>query len=226
MSAAFSKQDPASLYRPFGRVRGFMVGLAGLVLILAGSAAAQTLSVEEAERLVRSVYYEGMPEELAARIGPAGAARLVEMLADSEEASSHAQIMLALGLCGSPDAMAAIESWMAVPRSGEVDRKTFRAWQVLPYALGHLARSDRRALRRLERLIHEDAPNWTFRQHRGARLRRLTRDSAVASLAETGLPEARSMLDRAARNASDAQFEEHLRAARARHAERAREVAR
>jgi hypothetical protein len=196
------------------------------VLVLSGAASAQTLSVEETEQLVRAVYFEGMPAEPATRIGPAGAARLVEMLDDPEERASHGQIMLALGLCGSPSAMGAIEAWIAEPRLGEIDRETFRAWQALPFALGHLARFEPRALRRLETLMNEDAPGWTFRRFRGARLRRLARDSAATSLAETGLPEARRMLDRAGRNASDAQFEEHLREARVLHAERAREVAR
>lgn len=206
--------------------RTLSIAVACLALVLAGATSAQTLSIEETEQLVRATYFEGMPEEEATRIGPTGAARLVEMLADPEERSSHGQIMLALGLCGSPSALAAIETWIAQPRVGEVDRKTFRAWQALPFALGHLARSDPRALRRLETMMNEAAPEWTFRRYRGARLRRLERDSAVTSLAETGLPEARQMLDRASQNASDAQFEQHLRDARALHAERALEVAR
>ncbi len=196
------------------------------VLALAGVASAQNLSVEETEQLVRAVYFEGMPEESASRIGPAGAQRLVEMLADPEERASHGQIMLALGLCGSPAAMAAIEDWIARPRPREIDREAFRAWQSVPFALGHLAQFDPLALSRLERLMNEDTPDWTFRHYRGARLRRLARDSAATSLAETGLPEARRMLDRAGRNTSDPQFEVHLRELRMRHAQRAREVAR
>jgi hypothetical protein len=208
---------------PFGQIL-FLILIN--VLVLPGAASAQRLSVEETEELVRAAYFEGMPEEAATRIGPAGAARLVEMLDDPEERSSHGQIMLALGLGGSPSALAAIETWIAEPRLGEIDRETFRAWQALPFALGHLARSDPRALQRLETLMNAEAPDWTFRRFHGARLRRLARDSAATSLAETGLPEARRMLDRVRRNTSDARFEEHLREARALHAERARELAR
>jgi hypothetical protein len=220
-----------------------------LALAAAGVAAAQTLTVPETEALVRASYFEGMPEEPATRIGPAGAERLVEMLFDPEEERSHAQILLALGLCGSPDAMSAIRAWseslygtaafdraaalsraatpdrIAAPRSGEIDRNTFKAWQALPYAFGHLARFDRRAVAHLEILINAEAPGWTFRHHRGPRLRDLARRSAATSLALTGLPEARRVLDRAGRDASDARFEDHLRNARALHAERAREVA-
>ena len=65
-----------------------------------GVAAAQRLTIPETEALVRVSYFEGMPEEAAARIGPAGAERLAEMLFDPEEGRSHGQILSALGLCG------------------------------------------------------------------------------------------------------------------------------
>lgn len=202
-----------------------------------GVAAAQRLTIPETEALVRVSYFEGMPEEAAAQIGPAGAERLVEMLFDPEEGRSHGQILLALGLCGSPGAMTAILRWNAIlsesatldrvatPRTGEIDRDLFKAWQAFPYALGHLAHFDRRAIVHLETLMNAAAPSWTFRHHRGARLLDLARRSAATSLALTGLPEARRALDRASRNASDAPFEEHLRNALALHAERIREVA-
>jgi hypothetical protein len=196
-----------------------------LALAAPGAATAQMLTIAETEDLVRAEYFEGMPEEEAMWIGPAGARRLVEMLTDPEESRSHGQILLALGLCGSPDAMAAIVGRIEMPRTGEIDRDTFKAWQALPYALGHLARHDRRAIGQLERLMNADAPDWTFRHHRGARLFRLARRAAANSLAETGLPEARGALDRAGRDVSDARFQEHLQSVRALHAERARERA-
>lgn len=201
-----------------------------------GVAAAQRLTIPETEALVRVSYFEGMPEEAAARIGPAGAERLAEMLFDPEEGRSHGQILLALGLCGWPGAMTAILRWNAIlsesatldrvatPRTGEIDRDLFKAWQAFPYALGHLAHFDRRAIVHLETLMNAAAPSWTFRHHRGARLLDLARRSAATSLALTGLPEARRALDRASRNASDAAFEEHLQNALALHAERIREV--
>lgn len=201
-----------------------------------GVAAAQRLTIPETEALVRVSYFEGMPEEAAARIGPAAAERLAEMLFDPEEGRSHGQILLALGLCGWPGAMTAILRWNAIlsesatldrvatPRTGEIDRDLFKAWQAFPYALGHLAHFDRRAIVHLQALMNAAAPSWTFRHHRGARLLDLARRSAATSLALTGLPEARHALDRASRNASDAAFEEHLRNALALHAERIREV--
>jgi hypothetical protein len=206
-----------------------------------GMVVAQMLTVPETEALVRASYFEGMPEERAARIGPAGAERLIEMLLNPEEGPNHNQILLALGLSGSPDALAAILDWTAILDGAEaldgaatneiatldevatLDRDTFKAWQALPYALGHLARFDRRAVVHLDALMNAKAPSWTFRHYRGARLRDLARRSAATSLALTGLPEARSALDRAGGRASDPRFEAHLRNVRALHAERARE---
>lgn len=202
-------------------------------------AVAQMLTVAETEALVRASYFEGMPEDDAARIGPAGAERLVEMLLDPAEGRSHNQILLALGLCGSPGALAAILDWTTaldgvaavdgvatLNKVATLDRNTFKAWQALPYALGHLAHSDRRAVGLLETLMNAEAPGWTFRHYTGARLVDLARRSAATSLALTGLPEARGALDRAGGRASDARFEAHLRNVRALHAERVREVAR
>ncbi len=196
-----------------------------MVLVLSGAwpAKAQTLSVEETETLVRSVYYEGMPEEQAARIGPAGCARLVEMLATSEESRSHGQILVAIGICGPPGGFEAIRDWADMPRVGEIDRATFRAWQALPYALGHLARRDRRALARLEtRLNDAEAPSWTFRHHRGARLVAQSRRSAATGLALTGLSAAREALDRAEARVTERGFRAHLEDARRLHRQSAR----
>jgi hypothetical protein len=164
--------------------------------------------------LVRVRWYEGLPEEEASRIGPEGAMRLIEMLGDPAERRSHANILLALGLSGQPGAFDAICEWADRPRSGEIDRDTFRAWQALPFALGDLAPHDRRAVGRLARLLDADAPDWRFRHHRGARLANQARWAAARALASTGLPEARAALENAGRNRSDPAFLEHLEAMR------------
>ena len=204
--------------------------VASLLSIGPAPARAQTLSVAEAEALVRARYFEGLPEAEAARIGPEGAARLVEMLADPEEKPNHAQILLALGLCGAPDALLAIRQWRArAPQAGEIDRDAFRAWQALPYALGHLARFDRRALVDLEALMNEPAPDWTFLHHGGARLLRENRRAVATALEMTGLPEARRVLDRAVGPgavASDPELAAHVRSLRALPVERAGAVGR
>jgi hypothetical protein len=184
----------------------------------------QTLGVEESEQLVRAQWFEGLPEDEAARIGPEGAARLMEMLADPEDREHHANILVALGLSAQPGVFEAIAAWADRPRVGELDRSTFRAWQALPYALGHLAHRDPRALERLEsRLLTDPAPTWHFRHHRGARLARQSRRAAASALALSGLPAARRALDRAGRDVSDADLEAHLESMRALHAQRALE---
>jgi len=189
--------------------------LMGLILVAPGQATAQALSVEETVSLVRGVYYEGMPEEQAARIGPAGCVRLIEMLADPLERRSHAQVLLAIGICGPAGGFEAIRDWAEAPREGEVDRATFRAWQALPYALGRLAHRDPRALARLEAQLSEsEPPSWTFRHHRGARLVSQSRRSAATCLARTGMPEAGAALDRARDDAPDRAFRDHLEGAR------------
>ena len=212
------------------RAPALLVACACLVassLAVPGASQAQLLSVEETERLVRAVYFEGMPEEAAAVIGPEGCERLVEMLGDPEERASHGQIMLAIGICGPAGGFEAIRDWADAERSGEVDRETFRAWQALPFALGHLARHDRRAVARLERDLNaSEAPDWTFRHHRGARLVSNGRRSAASGLALTGLPEAEAALERAGGRFSDQDFEAHLSRARALHGQRAAERAR
>jgi len=205
----------------------FLACLALLGPALPRIAEAQALSVHETEELVRRTWFEGMPREETARIGPAGARRLLEMLADPAERENDGRILIALGVSAPPGALVAIEAWQAaMPSGGEIDRATFRAWQALPFALGDLALHDSEAIPRLEAFMNADPPAWTFRQHRGARLARLARRGAASALAETGLPEAGRALDRAGRNASDPGFEAHLDAMRALYRQRALERAR
>ena len=202
---------------------GPMALLVCLVLSLPGGATAQMLTADETIALVRSIHFEGMPEEEALRVGPDGAALLIEMLDDPSEAATHANILIVLGLCGQPGSFEAIVRWASVVHEGEIDRDTFRAWQVSPYAFGYAARYDRRAIARLEANFVAQDPGWTFRHHRGARLIRQSRRATATALAMTGLPEAASALDRAGRNATDIEFEQHLRGARAMHRQRAAE---
>jgi hypothetical protein len=176
-----------------------------------GDAWAQSLSVEETEDLVRIVYFEGMPEAEVGRIGPEGCARLVEMLGDSKERANHGRILVAIGRCRPAGGFEAIRDWAEVRHEGEIDRATFRAWQALPYALGHLAEDDPRALAMLEaRLSDRVVPAWTFRHHRGSRLVNQSRRSAATSLALTGLPGAGEALQRAGRSVQDERFREYL----------------
>lgn len=195
--------------------------MVGFVALLPGEAPAQELDVAESVALVRALHLEGIPEERARSVGADGAARLVEMLSDPSEAPAHANILIVLGLCGRPGAFDAISAWAAIEREGEIDRDTFRAWQALPFALGHLAEVDRRAVAKLERRLDDPAPRWTFRHHRGPRLHQQGRRAAASALGMTGLPEAQDVLDRAEARETDVEFERHLRGARDANARRA-----
>lgn len=214
--------QPAHI-RAAARIAVTLIWILGFASISAAESGTQTLTVAETELLVRAVHFEGMPEEDGRRVGPEGAARLIEMLGDPAESSSHANILIALGLSGQPGTLDVIADWATIPREGEIDRDEFRAWQALPYALSHAAQSDGRAVAMLEAKLEEDAPSWTFRHHRGARLHDLTRRAAATALGMTGLPAAGRVLDRAGRRVSDSKFEEYLRGARNLHARRAKD---
>lgn len=214
--------DGAGLRVVLGRL-AVVVWTVGVLLAASGDGRAQggALSLGETEDLVRARHYEGLPEEEAQQIGPEGCARLVEMLADPEEARHHAQILLAIGHCGPEGGLEAIAAWADRPREGEIDRATFRAWQALPFALARLADHDARAVARLTaRLADERPPRWTFRHHRGDRLVKLNRRAAALGLAETDDPAAEAALERAARDARDGSLRAHFERARERHRER------
>ena len=202
-----------------GVLRGAAIGMALQVALAVGPATAQTssgaavLGVDEAEALVRRVDYEGMPEDEAARIGPAGAARLVEMLADPAERPHQARILVALGSCGGPGALEAMKTWLeALPATGELDRATFRAWQNLPFALGRLAHREPRAVAELVARFEAAPPGWSFRHFKGEPLRQLEQRASVTALAHTRLPEAARSLANLARGAHPPALAEHLRA--------------
>ena len=201
-----------------------------LLSVVPGLATAQRLSIGETEDLVRMRHYEGLPEEQAERIGSEGCARLIQLLGDPEEARSHAEILLAIGHCGPAGGLEAIVAWADQPRQGEIDRATFRAWQALPFALAKLAEHDPRAVARLSaQLENEDAPRWTFRHHRGERLRKLRREAAADCLADTDHPDSDAALGRAARRVTDPGLRAHIEQARERRRarrDRAREAGR
>jgi len=151
---------------------------------------------DEAEALVRTVYYEGLPPDAAAALDDAGIARLGEMLADPLEAATHGNIVDALGWSGHPGAFPLLQRYAAEAPEGEVDRDAFRARSRLPQAMGRLARSDARALAWL--LAEEkrsDAPGWWFRQQRGAHLSTLLQEQLLTGLALSGAPAARAAIE-------------------------------
>lgn len=168
--------------------------LTAALLAAATPAASAELDAAQTEELVRTLWYEGLPFEEAAKIGPEGAAALVALLADPSESAVHANALLALGISGQPGAYEAIDAWARAPRDGEVDRSVFRAWQTLPHALGHLARRDPRALDALAARLAPAAVSWRFRHFDAARLREMERRGVASALGSSGLSLARALL--------------------------------
>ena len=148
------------------------------------------------------------------------------MLADPAEAAHHANILMALAGSSHAGAYEAIARWAVLPRTGEVDRDTFRAWQVLPHALGTLSKRDGRALDLLESQLESQPGGWRFRHHDADQVAQLTRRAAATGLARSGLPRAEALLRAAEQRATDAAFRRHLRKARDLHQRRREGVAR
>jgi len=178
----------------------------------------------DAEALARTVYIEGVPYAAARTLDEAGVARLIEMLGDEAEARQHAQIAELLGMSGRPGAYEAISAAAAEPPHGEVDAATLRKRVALLAALGHLARSDDRALSDLIAAAGDadSEPGWGYRHLRGRRLARLLRRSALTGLALSGRRQAASVLQQVANaprgRPEDAAVAEHAAQALALHA--------
>jgi hypothetical protein len=164
-------------------------------LALPGGAKASP-DVDAAEALARSIYFEGVPYAEARKLTDAGAARLAEMLDDPDEARHHAQIVELLGMSGRAGAYEAIARTAANTPTGEVDASTLRTRVALLVALGHLARSDDRALADLVAAAKGGgpAPAWSRGRLSGPRLAALLQRSALSGLALSGRTEAAAVL--------------------------------
>jgi hypothetical protein len=152
--------------------------------------------VGAAEVLARMTYHEGVPYGEARKLTDAGAARLIEMLDDPAEARHHAQIAEVLGMSGRAGAYEAIARAAAAVPTGEVDGATLRTRVAVLAALGHLARSDDRALADLFAAATADSstPAWSRGRLRGPRLAVLLRRSAFSGLALSGRAQAGEFL--------------------------------
>jgi hypothetical protein len=149
-----------------------------------------------ADALAAAVYFEGVPLADASDLSDADVARLIELLRDPTEIRQHANILVALGMSGSPAAFDAIADYARRGPSGELDRLAFRARRSIAYAMGHLARVDRRALAWLIHTARDESaePQRSFRELGPARFARLMREGAITGLALSGRPEAASVL--------------------------------
>ena len=150
---------------------------------LAGATEAE---IDYAEGVVRTVYYEGIPHDAADAISESGAARLSEMLGEPGERAHHANILMCLGISGHAGSYQALVGYLAQLRDGEIGRPEFRAWRLVPVAMGHLARQDPRALRWLiAQLGNPSREDWSFLRHD---LPGLRRRGAILGLGVSGMP--------------------------------------
>jgi len=173
------------------------IAVAMLFAVAAGAAPpASDPAAARADSLASGVYFEGIPLANASDLSDADVARLIELLRDPTEIRQHANILVAIGMSGSPAAFDAIADYAQRGPSGELDRLAFRAQRSIAYAMGHLARADGRALAWLIRVATDEnaAGTQSFRQLDPARFARLMREGAITGLALSGRPEAARVL--------------------------------
>jgi len=147
---------------------------------------AQASGPAAAEQLVRQTYFEGLPLARVQALDDAAGVRLAEMLGDPDEAEHHANIVVALGLCGCGPAFETLRDFAARPRSADVPRPDFLAWEQVPYAMGHLARVDARALAWLANEAAHAEPGFSYAARSASALARQRRAAAVQGLGLAG----------------------------------------
>ncbi len=181
--------------------------LLGLLLTATPPARAQLAEGDFAEKLVRADYVEGLPYAEARELTLAGVERLVEMLRDPAEVEHHENIVMALGISGAPRAYPALVVFQDTEVEGEVDAAEYRARRALPLAMGHLARTDPRALRFLlaaaRREGPEPAPRWSYLYLRDQKLAGILRRAAITGVAMSGRPKAVAALHALGERARD-----------------------
>jgi len=179
-----------------GRASGRRISAAALLAVLLALPAGAAPPALDAEAMARRVYYEGVPYAAARALGDADAALLARMLRDPAEREWWPNIVVMLGIAGRPGAFEALVAAAEAGSSGEIDRPAYKLQTSIPLAMGHLARSDPRALAWLEERAREGGdPGWSFRSMRGERLVDQLRGLAVVGLGLSGRPEARSALE-------------------------------
>ncbi len=185
---------------------------------------AQIDDVEFSEVLVRADYVEGLPYSEARELTQAGVERLIEMLRDPAEAEHHENIVMALGVSGEALAYPALVEFQNREGEGEVDAAEYRARRAIPLAMGHLARTDPRALKFLleaaRRQKPESAPRWRYLYLREQKLAGILRRAAITGVAMSGQPEAVAALRALGERARDDQSTTDELRAHVREAER------
>jgi len=173
------------------------IAIASLCFFASNAAAeARDFEVSRADQLASAVFVEGVPFEEASDLSDADVARLIELLDDPAEIRSHPNILVALGMSGSPAAFDAIADYALRGSSGELDRLEFRARRSIAYGMGHLARVDARAFAWLTQAATDAnaAPQQSFRQIGPERMAQMMRRGAITGLALSARPAAAQIL--------------------------------
>jgi len=179
-----------------------------------------------ADELASAIYFEGLSLEEIGDLSESDVARLIALLDDPAEIRNHPNILVALGMSGSPAAFDAIADYALRGSSGELDRLEFRAQRSIPAAMGHLARVDARALDWLIATATDAsaAPERSFRQLDPERIVRLIQKGAITGLALSGQPRAaRALAEIIAAPSAPRGIVEHARASLILHARMSRE---
>lgn len=185
--------DTLKMKRRIHQFKALSIAIASLCFFASsGTAEPRDLESSRADQLAAAIYFEGISLEEIGDLSDADVARLIELLDDAAEIRQHPNILVALGISGSPAAFDAIADYALRGSSGELDRLEFRAQRSIASAMGHLARVDGRALAWLIRAATDAsaAPKRSFRQLDPERIARLMRKGAITGLALSGQPRA------------------------------------
>lgn len=176
--------------------RALPIVIASLCLFASNVAAEPRDSETRADQIASAIYFEGVPYEDVRDLSDGDVARLIELLDDSAEIRKHPNILVALGMSGSPAAFDAIADYAMRGSSGELDRLEYRARRSVPYGMGHLARVDDRALHWLTQAATsaDTAPRQSFRQIDPERIARMMRRGAITGLGLSARPSAARVL--------------------------------
>ena len=183
--------------RVFCNSRMLSIAIASLCFFASNAAAEpRNSNASRADQLAGAIFFEGVPLEEARALSAGDVARLIELLDDPAEIRSHPNILVALGMTGSPAAFDAIADYALRGSSGELDRLEFRARRSIAYGMGHLARVDARAFAWLTQAATDasGAPKQSFRQIGPERVARMMRRGAITGLALSARPSAAHIL--------------------------------
>ncbi len=162
---------------------------------MAATASAISPEAQAAEDLVFAVYYEGLPEERAHQLTAAGATHLAEFLRSGDREKFHSNIVLALGISAHPQTFETLE-WYGRDEPGDVGPGVYRARVAVPVAMGHLSRTDDRALAWLARRARNGVkpPRWRMAGRRSDGLADTMRSQVLNGLAVSRREDAAELL--------------------------------